>query len=56
MLLLTGPNMAGKSTLLRMTCLLAIMAQMGMYVPCESYNCIIFDRVFTRIGASDKLI
>lgn len=48
--------MGGKSTLLRMTCVLAIMAQMGIYVPCESYESIIFDRIFTRIGASDRML
>lgn len=54
-MMLSGPNMGGKSTLLRTSCLLIILAQMGMRIPCESYNCHIFDRVFTRIGASDKL-
>lgn len=55
-MLLTGPNMGGKSTLLRMVCVLAVIAQMGIFVPCSSYNSIIFDRVFTRIGASDRLL
>jgi len=54
-ILLTGPNMGGKSTILRTSCLLAIMAQMGCYVPCRSYKASIIDRIFTRIGASDKL-
>jgi DNA mismatch repair ATPase MutS len=54
-ILLTGPNMGGKSTTLRTSCLLAIMAQMGCYVSCRSYKGAIIDRIFTRIGASDKL-
>jgi|JI9StandDraft_1071089.scaffolds.fasta_scaffold1400307_1 DNA mismatch repair ATPase MutS len=54
-MLLTGPNMGGKSTLLRTTCLMVIMAQTGLYVPAESFSCEIIDRIFTRIGASDKL-
>jgi DNA mismatch repair protein MSH6 len=54
-MLLTGPNMGGKSTLLRTVCLTVILAQMGSYVPAESYKCEIIDRIFTRIGASDKL-
>ena len=54
-MLLTGPNMGGKSTLLRTTCLMVIIAQMGSYVPAERYSCEIIDRIFTRIGASDKL-
>lgn len=53
--LLTGPNMAGKSTYLRQIGLLAIMAQMGSFIPAESANMPIFDKVFTRVGASDNL-
>lgn len=55
-LIITGPNMGGKSTYMREFALLAIMAQMGMYVPAESANLMVFDSVFTRIGASDDLI
>jgi DNA mismatch repair protein MutS len=55
-LLLTGPNMGGKSTLLRQTCLLAILAQLGCYVPCEYYQSIVFDQIFCRIGSSDRII
>jgi DNA mismatch repair protein MutS len=55
-LLLTGPNMGGKSTLLRQTCLLAILAQIGSYVPAKSYKAIVFDQIFCRIGASDRLV
>jgi len=47
--------MAGKSTLLRQTALITIMAQMGSYVPCHFYDCHITDRIFTRIGAGDDL-
>lgn len=55
-MLLTGPNMGGKSTLLRTTCLMVILAQNGIHVPADSYKCEIIDRIFTRIGASDKLV
>src|SRR5579884_2619416 len=53
--LLTGPNMGGKSTYLRQTALIAILAQMGSFVPARSARLSIVDRVFTRIGASDNL-
>jgi DNA mismatch repair protein MutS len=54
-LVLTGPNMGGKSTYLRQAALIAIMAQMGSFVPASSARLGIVDRVFTRIGASDNL-
>jgi DNA mismatch repair protein MutS len=54
-LLLTGPNMGGKSTYLRQTALIVILAQMGSFVPARSARLGIIDRVFTRIGASDNL-
>ncbi|CAM9367467.1 unnamed protein product [Chrysoparadoxa australica] len=56
MLLLTGPNMGGKSTLLRQTCLAVIMAQIGCFVAAESVVLTPFDRIFTRIGASDRIL
>lgn len=55
LLLLTGPNMGGKSTYLRQAALLAIMAQMGSFVPAERMRYGIIDRVYTRIGASDNV-
>jgi DNA mismatch repair protein MutS len=54
-LILTGPNMGGKSTYLRQTALIAILAQVGSFVPARSARLGITDRVFTRIGASDNL-
>jgi DNA mismatch repair protein MutS len=54
-ILLTGPNMGGKSTYLRQTALIVILAQMGSFVPARSARLSVIDRVFTRIGASDNL-
>ena len=56
LIVMTGPNMGGKSTLLRQVCVAAIIAQIGCYVPAKSCVMTIVDRIFTRIGASDKLI
>ena len=53
--LLTGPNMAGKSTYLRQNALIAIMAQIGSYIPAKSAHIGVIDRVFSRVGASDDL-
>ncbi|KAF8925476.1 DNA mismatch repair protein msh6, partial [Dissophora ornata] len=56
LILLTGPNMGGKSTLLRQTCVAIIMAQLGCYVPAEKCRLTPFDRIFTRIGANDNIL
>ncbi len=54
-ILLTGPNMAGKSALLRQTALIVLMAQMGSFVPADSARIGLVDKVFTRVGASDNI-
>lgn len=55
-LLITGPNMGGKSTYMRQLALIIVLAQMGSFVPAEAANLMVFDQIFTRIGASDDLV
>jgi DNA mismatch repair protein MutS len=55
LLIITGPNMGGKSTVLRQTAIIAVLAQMGSFVPADKARLPLFDRIWTRVGASDDL-
>jgi DNA mismatch repair protein MutS len=54
-IVITGPNMSGKSALLRQTALIVLMAQMGSFVPAKSAHIGLLDKIFTRVGASDNI-
>jgi DNA mismatch repair protein MSH6 len=56
LVLVTGPNMGGKSTILRQSCIAVILAQIGCFVPAKSMKMTLIDRIFTRLGAHDKLL
>jgi len=56
LMLLTGPNMGGKSTFLRLACVMAILAQMGCYVPASQCTLTPVDHIFTRIGSNDSIM